>query len=37
VRLVDAIAFVVVKEDNVVLATPLEEIVRELFDEIDGM
>jgi hypothetical protein len=33
----DAVAFVVVKEDNVVLATSLEEIVRELFDEIGGM
>ena len=33
----DAVAFVVVKEDNVVLATSLEEIVRELFDKIGGM
>jgi hypothetical protein len=33
----DAVAFVVVKEDNVVLATSLEEIMRELFDEIGGM
>jgi hypothetical protein len=33
----DAVALVIMEEDNVKLATPLEEIMYGLFDEIDGM